>query len=83
MLIAEQAPHLQFDRHGFLTLFFLACALVIMSWLIMNQNPVQYAIFANNNKGQTVEWIPLFSLILGFPDSSVGKESACNVGDPD
>ena len=22
------------------------------------------------------------SLYLGFPDSSVGKESACNVGDP-
>ena len=25
---------------------------------------------------------PLFTLLLGFPDSSVGKESAHNAGDP-
>ena len=24
----------------------------------------------------------LFKFTMGFPDSSVGKESACNVGDP-
>ena len=22
-------------------------------------------------------------IVLGFPDSSIGKESACNAGDPD
>ena len=26
---------------------------------------------------------PLTVTLLGFPDSSVGKESACNAGDPD
>ena len=26
--------------------------------------------------------MPLFSAVLGFPDSSVGKESAYNAGDP-
>ena len=26
--------------------------------------------------------LSLISLAIGFPDSSVGKESACNVGDP-
>ena len=25
---------------------------------------------------------PLISLCMGFPDSLVGKESACNAGDP-
>ena len=28
------------------------------------------------------ERLSLTHLILGFPDGSVGKESACNVGDP-
>ena len=27
------------------------------------------------------EW-DLFDYLLGFPDSSVGKESTCNAGDP-
>ena len=29
-----------------------------------------------------VKNLGFFKLVWGFPDSSVGKESACNVGDP-
>ena len=31
----------------------------------------------------TVYFVKGYFQLLGFPDSSVGKESACNAGDPD
>ena len=34
------------------------------------------------NKIGLVAFIHSFIQVLGFPDSSVGKESACNAGDP-
>ena len=58
-----------------------------------NDSPLQYSCLENPMDGgawwATVHGVaksrtPLsdFTFTLGFPDSSVGKESACNAGDP-
>ena len=54
------------------------------SILIMNRSYETSKLNGNTEHEIEKETLPLNSIqpILGFPDSSVGKESACNAGDP-
>ena len=60
-----------------------------------NGNPLQYSCLGNpmdsvalwatlsmGSQKQQQDSVPFNAAFWGFPDSSVGKESACNAGDP-
>ena len=62
--------------------YFLISFLFLFFWDLYNSNVGAFNVIPEVSETVLISFHSFFFTLLGFPDSSVGKESACNARDP-